>query len=501
MQTINPLQSIQFIGTIGSESRGQPQLQVQPQPGQLLKALVLEMQTGGRALLQIGENKVPAKTDVPLKVGETLQLQVTSTSPEMQLKIVGDTLSHFRGKALTLVGKPLDISTLFTSLQQPVKTGGESTQRATPAASPPTTPPPVPASSPAATVSLQTAPPPATPPPTSAALQAGPTQAIASQPQGAPPVSATIETVSSPTRLVITVGELSLPVESSTPIQALPGQQLKVEMVTASPLRLQIVSDTSPPLAGAILTVPTEFQPPPATVTTIFPNLGSIFEILSPQSQHTLQTYYNHQLPPREGHEEGAVLKQLIDRLGLSFEHQLARGENSKAAATLKAALMEILSTFKGADQIARSTSQLLTTLEMFQLAQLQSDTGQQFIFPLPLPFLEQGYLLVDRNKSDEGGEGQEGESDRRFSLHLKMSDIGNIRVDFLQSTEGLFIRFHTDASDKAEFVKGFSDELRQAISETPLIGLSFGTDAGDPAAELMRHILPEGTTVLDTRA
>ena len=41
----------------------------------------------------------------------------------------------------------------------------------------------------------------------------------------------------------------------------------------------------------------------------------------------------------------------------------------------------------------------------------------------------------------------------------------------------------------------------KKAISEAPLLGISFGADAPEPAAELIRRIVPEGRSVFDTTA
>ncbi|WP_163339302.1 hypothetical protein [Desulfopila sp. IMCC35008] len=490
MSTINPLQSIRFINAIGSQSKGQPQSSIEPQAGQLLKALVVEVQADNRALLQIGENRISARTEVPLKVGQPLQLQVASTSPEVQLKIIGETLNHFWGKSITLIGKPIDITTLFRSLQQPQQPQ-QPQQLQQPVTSQSTTTSTPAAQGQAATVSI------------SASTQAVVTQAA----QNLTTVSlaqftnhqiqATVVQSPSSNQFTLQAGEQRFTVSSPRPLQQ--GANLQLRLTESTPPQLQIISDNQPALAGTLLTV-SNTPANTGILSGIFQQTGSIFEILSPLSRNTLETYFSHQQQPAQGGQAGAALKQLVDRLGLSFEKLLSQGKNQKAAATLKAALLEIINTLKGADQVSKSTSQLLTTLELFQLAQLQSETGHQFIFPLPLPFIEQGYMLVDQNAGDKENGETSGEQETRFSLHLKLSDIGNIRVDMFQTDEGLYIRFHTDSNEKAEFVKEYSDELRESITETALLGLSFGTEAEDPANALLRHVLPEGGGVLDTK-
>jgi hypothetical protein len=135
----------------------------------------------------------------------------------------------------------------------------------------------------------------------------------------------------------------------------------------------------------------------------------------------------------------------------------------------------------------------------LFQLAQLHNSGDRQFIFPLPLPFVEQGYLVIERD-TDKESDKDDTRKNNRFSLHLSMADLGNIQIDFLSIEETLYIRFRTDSQEKADFVAQFSEQLKEAITTIPQINLSFSADAPDPLTELMREIVPEGSTMLDTR-
>lgn len=347
MNTIPTLQGTPTAGKISTLSGISSRQPLQQQAGQVLKAQVLEVRGESRFLLQVGENKLVARSEVPLRAGQTLQLQLTATSPELQLKIVGDTVNQFLGRSLTLIGNTIDTRSLFSALQQP----------------------------------------------------------------------------------------------------------------------------------------------------------STLFQSLSFNSKQALDSFFSLQNNSPGSVENGAILKQLIDNIGLSFENLISRGGSEKASQSLKAALFEIIFTLKSGQQIQDNANRLLSTLEFFQLAQLHTDANQQFIFPLPLSFIEQGYLLVDR-KDDESGEGGDYEKqDYRFSLHLKMTELGNLRIDFFHTAEGLFIRFHTESDEKSEFIESFSEELRKQITEAPIIGLSFAADADDPVAELARLILPEGKSVLDTTA
>jgi len=350
MKSINPLQSIaQYTKASPVTTRGMQSLQL-PEPGQLLKALVIEAKADNTVLLQLGANRLPAHSDLPLQAGQTLQLQLVATSPQIELRIVNDTLQQFLGHPLTLVGNSIDIQELFSLLQQP----------------------------------------------------------------------------------------------------------------------------------------------------------QSLLDTLSLRSREALESFLSLQQNSLNPNTEngGAILKQLVDQVGLAFERMLGQGDGTKSAVTLKAALLELLSNSKAESNIHNSALRSLATLEFFQLAQLHSESAQQFIFPLPLPFLEQGFLLVEkRSEEDGGGGGGYDQQEYRFSLFLKLKELGNLRIDFFHTPEGLLIRFHADSEEKADFIAGYENDLKKAISEAPLLGISFGADAPEPATELIRRIVPEGRSVFDTTA
>jgi hypothetical protein len=346
MNAINPLTGVSPAGT-ALPRQGERTAQEQfAQPGQFLKALVLEAKTDNRFIIEIGANRLLAQSNAPLAPGQTLQLQVMKTAPQVELKIVSDTLNQFLGRSLTLIGKNIDITALFQSLQQ---------------------------------------------------------------------VPSTLET-------------------------------------------------------------------------------------LTPSTRNVLSSYFSLQQAPLEGEESGVILKQLIDRLGLSLEKILSTGDKEAAGNTLKAALLEIGQSFKGAETIAEQSNRILATIELFQLAQVHMDGNKQFLFPLPLPFVNQGFLQIENNPQQDK-QGDYADNEARFSLHLTMSDIGHLRVDFYHTREGLYVRFHTESQEKTDFVSQFSEDLKSAISEAPLLSLTFANDATDPVGDLMRQIVPEGTSILDTKA
>jgi hypothetical protein len=346
MDTISPLIAISPVTSSTSQGRGQRQGQ-QPSPqGQFLKATVIEVTGGNRFMLDIGGTRQPVSSEATLAPGQSLRLQVIKTEPQIELKIVSNPVSQLQGRALTLLGKNIDLASLFQGFQQ----------------------------------------------------------------------------------------------------------------------------HTPPPL-----------------------------ESLSPISRSTLENFFSLQQNGVDGKDGGVILKQLIDNLGLNLEQLLARGNKDGALHTLKAALLEISHTFNTASNIAETTNKILATLELFQLVQLQVGNDTQLIFPLPLPFIEQGYLIIEQDDKDSKA-GNSIASENRFSLHLTVSDLGNMQIDFLQNKEGLFIRFRAGSQQKADFIESFSADLKKAITDIPLINISFSGDAPDPIHDLVRQLIPEGNSMLDTK-
>ncbi len=348
MNTINPLTPIPYVGSSTSQTGGQTKGQNQPQQGQSFQATVVETKPDNTFTLDIAGNRISARTEVPLSVGQTLHLQVVATSPKVELRIISDTMKQFLGHSLTLIGKNIDLTSLMSSLQK----------------------------------------------------------------------------------------------------------------APFSPL-----------------------------------------DTLSTSSRQTLESFHTLQQTDLTDKNGGDVLKQLVDRIGLSFEALLARGNKESLSQTLKSALLEIAHLFKGAGEIAETTNRLLGTLELYQLAQLQLAKENIFIFPLPLPFVEKGYLLIEDYKQDQDKDGEEGTDTLNFSLHLTMKELGNLRVDFLQHPEGLFLRFNCDSQEKCAFFQTYSEDLLSAHTDPPILGISFSDNAEDPASELLKHLIPDGRSIVDTKA
>ncbi len=531
MNTITPLSSATQLGSSTARSSGQSPGQRYFQPGEILKATILEARGNDIFTLDIAGTHIAAQSKAQLLPGQVLQLQVSALSPQVELKIVSNSPQQFFGRSLTLIGKNINLTDLAKTLQQ---TGSprEGLSKATvleakgndvfildiggkqiAAQSKATL-------STGQTLQLQEA---ATTPQLMMRIAADTQQ---------PSVGASVTLIGSPTEITDLRASLQPPGTSApvTPTEAtvletkgndvfildiggkliaaqskaqlFPGQTLKLQEAATTPqLVMKIAAGVEQQSVGASLSLigdPTGFTDP----ATLPQQYGSpLLDGLSPSSRATLENFFSVQQNTLTAKDGGEVLKHLVDRMGLSLESLLAAGDKEHAVTTLKAALLETAHVFKDASDITKTAHQLLGTIEIYQLAQLHMENAANFIFPLPLPFLEKGYLLVEDYGRQKQGDGTGPAPPMRFSLHLTLAGLGNLRVDFLQYQDGLYIRFNTDSKEKSDFVESFSTDLKQAISTISVLGLSFSENATDPAAELIKKILPQGSSILDTTA
>ena len=348
MEPITALSSSPILGSSTSGAGGQQYHPQQMLEGQTMHAFVVKAAGENKFILDIGTNRILAQSDsVTLTPGQSLQLQVTATTPLLELKIITAPLQQYLGQSLTFIGQNLDLSSLLQTLQQP---------------------------------------------------------------------------------------------------------------------------------------------PNPA------------IDALTTASRQLLENFFTLQQRPLNGKEGGEVLRQMIDTLGLQMEAKLGKGLTDEGTSSLKSALLEVIHLFGESETTKEAGKTLLSTIESFQLSQLRLDQDKTLIIPLPFPFLEQGYLLIDQ-KQDQETEDHKRKKQLHFSLHLALSGLGNIQIEFVQTDDGFWMRFNCDSQEKADFVGQFSDDLKQQLADTPLQGISFSGTANAPGTDLVRMLVPAGKSFLDTKA
>lgn len=428
--------------TVNREGREQ-----ELRPEQVVRASVVE---GGqeKVLLDMGHQRIWAESRVPLRTGQTLDLQVLQTVPQLQLRLLDTPLNERIGHALHLLSGKFDVLSLLTQLSQdrPAQLPGPQ------GSAEPAVTTPVPGGSAAASPSPPAS---ATPLPTLVATAAPPGTAAA------PP--AAVATAAPATTASGAPGQPTLP-------------------------------GAMPPQAGEVPAPYRAALPEPGRLPE--PPLGPLAGLLSQSSRETVQAFKSVLSDPALVFD-GAQLQQVLKHLGLHMESRLAAGQGAEAAETLKSALLDARNLLQGGGVKSTQVEHLLQNLELHQLFNLRLAQEGAMLWPLPLAFLEQGYLVVEERPQQRGGEQ---EPPWQLALHLSLQALGDLRVEFLQDPQGLFLRFVCDSPEKCAFFSGFADELRQQITSVPLAGLSFSPGAEAPAKTLLRRVLGEGEGVLDAR-
>ncbi len=200
------------------------------------------------------------------------------------------------------------------------------------------------------------------------------------------------------------------------------------------------------------------------------------------------------------GGSTGEILQQLVQGLGLDMEKLLAKGDVEGASHGLKFQLgRQITEAQENAAAGTGTSASLRTAGEVHQALQsidflqvLQGNLEKQgvLVLPLPLPFLQQGFLMFENYSGGEEKEGREGATDNsaRFSVLMKLSSLGNIRVDFLQTEGEVYVRFHTSSKEVSHLLKENQQELRAGLRPLKVLGPSFTEQAEDPISTLLRR-------------
>ncbi len=187
----------------------------------------------------------------------------------------------------------------------------------------------------------------------------------------------------------------------------------------------------------------------------------------------------------------GQKLGLLAQLFGLHFETTLLDDKKKNALTNLKSILLELR---EGGEDVHDP----LRRLELFQLCKAKlADSQIQFV-PLPFAGLEEGYLLADGGNATAAAE--EDHSPTRLSLALRLSALGNVRVDILSEPDGIYLRLAGEDRHKMEYLKSCRKELNEALQALPLKGVSFSADAGLPARHLQERLMPETSQMFDTR-
>ena len=228
---------------------------------------------------------------------------------------------------------------------------------------------------------------------------------------------------------------------------------------------------------------------------------------LSPADRTLLDAFPEHLQTLATAAEDTAINDPLlgtrvVDLLGrwlLSATVQPDRLATQDPSA--KTALELLLGLFLrgGRDPAIPEAKQGLHQLESLQQARNQlADQGAQLL-PLPFPFLEEGYLLVEP-RSERNNTQQEGEPATRLTLLLRLQRLGNLQISMLYDPQGMYLRFQCESETVRHFLQGCTSELGGRLGDIPLRSVSFSTGAEDPGAVVIRRASEGRSRGLDQR-
>ena len=452
---------------------------------------VITGKNNNQFILDVEGQQWIADTKAPLQVGQRLNLQVTGTKPQVTLQILTDPLTQKIGKSLHLLTNESQLlsGTLALAGRLPAKS------LSTPAKD---------------TLNFYSR--------TAASF----TQ---TSPQAQTAGNLLAELL---TNLIVSTRENSRqqnsPVLSSllkNLLQTLPEQDLEQFQIQSSLNRLQsleqntsvreLLFDTNNPAAKEqfqllLQTIGEQQSGPGQALVETLVGFFSDNDASSPTPLLlNLLSLTAHLLEPAERTRpkniDGRDLQQFIERLGTNLEHLLAAGKKEEAAKTLKSTLLEISHNLSQNKPLQQQAEQLTSTLELFQLLQIRLAGESALVLPLPLPFLNQGFLLVEPDLHQDEQEQQEGRDEKKYSLHLQLEGLGNLRIELQHQKTGIQLRFFSQDTERTKFLADHRQELGQWLTAAPLASVQFLTGADEPIKELLSHMGNETTGVLDTSA
>ncbi|MGM0454184.1 MAG: flagellar hook-length control protein FliK [Thermodesulfobacteriota bacterium] len=193
----------------------------------------------------------------------------------------------------------------------------------------------------------------------------------------------------------------------------------------------------------------------------------------------------------------GNQLARLWRGLGLDLEALLAGGKNGQARAGAKAALFMGIEALQDRDMATEPFEKALEQLNLFQLCRHRLGRENVFFLPLPLPFLEQGYLLAEPDP-DSGADGSKKDRVWKMTLNLKLSGLGNLQIRLLFEGKTLSLRVLCDDADRAKTISAALPRLREQLSTVSLAAFSVDTGAEAPVEFLARRLAPDGDHFLE---
>jgi AcrR family transcriptional regulator len=196
--------------------------------------------------------------------------------------------------------------------------------------------------------------------------------------------------------------------------------------------------------------------------------------------------------PPRE-------LALLAQVLGLNFEGRLLNGEIDQVRNSLKGMLLNLKSQEDISPPVRENSTNLLQQLELFQLCRGRLAQDGILFLPLPYDFLQQGYALIeeygDEHRDEDGKRGK----NLTVSLNLTLDNLGAINIHLLFEDKKLFARISCANPSTTARIENNRTELNAILLPFGLQRLNIDANGKDPAVALLERLSPD-KGVIDAR-
>jgi hypothetical protein len=145
----------------------------------------------------------------------------------------------------------------------------------------------------------------------------------------------------------------------------------------------------------------------------------------------------------------------------------------------------------------------VLDQFTLYQLCRHRLAQEDLLFLPLPLSFLDEGYMLAERERrqgDEESADAEESGPCWKMRLHLKLSVLGSLEIKLLFEGKTLRMRVLCESEETAAMVGRAIPRLSERLSTVNLKGFSAAAGARDPGAHLVKMLAPDGEHFLEAQ-
>lgn len=270
------------------------------------------------------------------------------------------------------------------------------------------------------------------------------------------------------------------------------GQQLLLHVTATTPqVQLQTLGLNSGNPQAALLQLLATGWDLPAALQQLQTRGDAAKKPLFDTIRNALQSFMGN-LDEPGGNVDGSALAILLRSLGVA---QLKHGDPSD---TLRQLLTQMADhEVHNESRLSGPEDALLQGLKITHQFNLQLLPEGALLLPLPLPFLKQGFLLIENTTEDPH---KQPGAPKKLSLFLSLEKLGEIRIDMLWDRDELLIKFTCEKMQTSEKLSAFGEDLRQALHFRPPREILFTTGKTHPEEELMNRLAPDLPGAVNTR-